>query len=65
MLAVDAEAVGVVHDEETVELPSHFREFGKLGDVALHGVHAFEDEDFGKIACLVGEDFAKVFGVIV
>ena len=64
-VAEDAEAVGVVHDEEAILFLGGGDDFGNGRDVALHGVNAFEGDDLGGFGGLVGKEFAEVGGVVV
>ena len=65
LLSEYAESMSVVQDHKGPVGLGEFDELRKFGDVAFHGVHAFQHEEFGGCLLLVLEDFPKVAGVIV
>ena len=65
LLSEYAESMSVVHNHKGPVGLGEFDELRKFGDVAFHGVHAFQHEEFGGCLLLVLEDFPKVAGVIV
>ena len=63
--AEDTEAMRIVEDREAAVFFGDLRNLGEAGDVALHGINAFDDQHLGRVAVSGGEGAAEVFGTVV